>query len=57
MGAFLKKLLQNLTPKQVKKNATSGIFAPFAKRKGGKWETHFKRKFKEVNRKCEKGEI
>ena len=25
--------------------------------RGGKWETHFKRKFKEVNRKCEKGEI
>ena len=42
---------------QVKKNATSGIFAPFAKRKGSKWENHFKRKFKEVNRKCEKGEI
>ena len=42
---------------QVKKNATSGIFETFALRKGSKWETHFKRKFKEVNRKCEKGEI
>ena len=29
---------------QVKKNATNGIFEPFTRRKGSKWETHFKRK-------------
>ena len=27
---------------QVKKNATNGIFEPFAWRKGSKWETRFK---------------